>query len=230
MQVQNSKITAPPRPLPSLKEEIRGERRPPDGNLLRARSEKTASWSSGVIPPHPPSAPYWQTLVQPGLPHLVEHRDRRSAFITRGGERNQPRLVGAPSSLLGLPRPGPPARGSGALRRGFLFQLLAERPAYAGRERDARGLVIFNNPSKARWAFCGRARATLHSKKPWEAAAPLHVRGGPLEVPVLPLSRRLLRRHSSAVYRQAEFLGRGRRQRKSIRRSCFSGPQNGQPV
>jgi len=30
MQVQNSKITAPPRPLPSLKlkEEIRGERRP----------------------------------------------------------------------------------------------------------------------------------------------------------------------------------------------------------
>lgn len=102
MQVQNSKITAPPRPLPSLKEEIRGERRPPpDGNLLRARSEKTASWSSGVIPPHPPSAPYWQTLVQPGLPHLVEHRDARSAFITRGRERNQPRLVGAPSSLLG---------------------------------------------------------------------------------------------------------------------------------
>ena len=29
MQVQNSKITAPPRSLPSLKEEIRGERRPP---------------------------------------------------------------------------------------------------------------------------------------------------------------------------------------------------------
>lgn len=89
----------------------------------------------------------------------VEHRDARSAFITRGGERNQPRLVGAPSSLLGLPRPGPPARGSGALRRGFLFQLLAERPAYAGRERDARGLVIFKNPSQARWRSAdGRGR------------------------------------------------------------------------
>jgi hypothetical protein len=110
-----------------------------------------------------PASPTFRALLadvsSTGLPHLVEHRDARNRLITHGRERNQPGLVGVPSSLLGLPRPGPPARGSGALRRGFLFQLLAERPADAGRERDARVLVIFNNPSKARWAFCGRARA-----------------------------------------------------------------------
>ena len=125
MQVQNSKITAPPRPLPSLKEEIRGERRP----RMETFSERDPGRPRPVFGRHPASPTFRALLADvssTGLSHLVEHRDALNALITSGREQNQPRLVGAPSSLLGRPRPGPPARGSGALRRGFLFQLLAE--------------------------------------------------------------------------------------------------------
>ena len=104
-----------------------------------------------------------------GLPYLVElaQRDARNVFIPRGRERSRQDWLAhhrgwAWSACARLWSPAPrltvPTAGGAP-------------SAWPGREskRDARVLVIFNNPSQARSAFPGRARESptaLHWKIP----------------------------------------------------------------